>query len=85
MKDCARESRILLPPREGGLLRRLGARSRCFCCLDPVPLTEGGGRENSSFFDHVGMWHVGEGPVTFCLLWLPESSKMLHCGYHIKN
>jgi len=31
--------------REGGLLRRLGARSRCFCCLDPIPPTEGGGRE----------------------------------------
>ena len=26
--------------------RRLGARSRCFCCLDPIPPTEGGGREN---------------------------------------
>ena len=22
---------------------RLGARSRCFCCLDPIPPTEGGG------------------------------------------
>ena len=22
---------------ERGLLRRLGARSRCFCCLDPIP------------------------------------------------
>ena len=28
---------LLQPPREGGLLRRLGARSRCFCCLDPIP------------------------------------------------
>ena len=34
---------FLQPPREGGLLRRLGARSRCFCCLDPIPPTEGGG------------------------------------------
>ena len=34
---------LLQPPREGGLLRRLGARSRCFCCLDPIPPTEGGG------------------------------------------
>ena len=24
-------------PQEGGVLRRLGARSRCFCCLDPTP------------------------------------------------
>ena len=30
------------PPREGGLLRRLGARSRCFCCLDPIPPLRGG-------------------------------------------
>ena len=33
---------LLQPPREGGLPRRLGARSRCFCCLDPIPPTEGG-------------------------------------------
>ena len=26
-------------PERGGLLRRLGARSRCFCCLDPIPPT----------------------------------------------
>ena len=30
-----------------GLLRRLGARSRCFCCLDPIPPTEGGGAQNT--------------------------------------
>jgi len=33
---------LLQPPREGGLLRRLGARSRCFCCLDPIPPLRGG-------------------------------------------
>ena len=32
--------------REGGLLRCLGARSPYCCCLDPIPLTDGGeGRE----------------------------------------
>ena len=31
-----------------GLLRRLGARSRCFCCLDPIPPTEGGGRRTQT-------------------------------------
>ena len=36
---------LLQPPREGGLLRRLGARSPCYCCLDPIPPTEGGERK----------------------------------------
>ena len=30
------------PPREGGLPRCLGARSHCFCCLDPIPPLRGG-------------------------------------------
>ena len=34
------------PPREGGLLRRLGARSRCFCCLDPIPPLRGGAKQS---------------------------------------
>jgi len=34
---------LLQPPREGWLLRCLGARSHCYCCLDPIPPTEGGG------------------------------------------
>ena len=38
---------LLQPPREGGLLRRLGARSRCFCCLDPIPPNEGGARKTT--------------------------------------
>ena len=37
---------LLQPPREGGLLRRLGARSPCYCCLDPIPPLRGGS-ENS--------------------------------------
>ena len=32
----------LTTPR-GGLLRCLGARSHCYCCLDPIPHTEGVG------------------------------------------
>ena len=28
---------LLQPPREGGQLRRLGARSHCYCCTDPPP------------------------------------------------
>ena len=31
------QSLLLEPPREGGQLRRLGARSLCYCCLDPIP------------------------------------------------
>jgi len=37
---------LLQPPREGGLPRRLGARSRCFCCLDPIPPLRGGALKN---------------------------------------
>ena len=37
---------LLQPPREVGLLRRLGARSPCYCCLDPIPPTEGGVENN---------------------------------------
>ena len=44
---------LLQPPREGGLLRRLGARSRCFCCLDPIPPTEGGGTNNNEHLQDV--------------------------------
>ena len=35
------------PPREGRVLRlrRLGARSLCYCCLDPIRPTEGGGED----------------------------------------
>jgi len=33
---------LLQPPREGCLLRRLGARSPCYCCLDPIPPLRGG-------------------------------------------
>jgi len=29
-------------PERGGLLRCLGARNHCYCCLDPTPPTEGG-------------------------------------------
>ena len=33
------------PPREGGEPRCLGVRSHCYCCLDPIPPTEGGGKK----------------------------------------
>jgi len=29
-------------PEKGGLLRCLGARSHCYCCLDPIPPLRGG-------------------------------------------
>ena len=34
--------------REGGLLRCLGARSHCYCCLDPPPPLRGGEEKVSS-------------------------------------
>ena len=42
--ERGRSGRPLLfqPPREGGLPRCLGACSHCYCCLDPIPPTEGG-------------------------------------------
>ena len=37
------------PERGGrGLCCRLGAHSRCYHCLDPIPPTEGGGMKNRS-------------------------------------
>ena len=42
--------RVLQPPREGGLLRRLGARSPCYCCLDPTPPLRGGGNHKERCF-----------------------------------
>ena len=35
------------PERGGGLCCRLGAHSRCYHCLDPIPPTEGGARKLS--------------------------------------
>ena len=29
-------------PERGGLIRYLGARSHCYCCLDPIPPLKGG-------------------------------------------
>jgi len=37
-----RMAKSFQPPREGGLLRCLGARSYCYCCLDPIPPLRGG-------------------------------------------
>ena len=44
-KHLKQHLKEMFPPREGGLLRRLGARSRCFCCLDPIPPLRGGARK----------------------------------------
>ena len=38
----------LVPSEKRGLLRRLGARSRCFCCLDPLPPPKGGREKRCS-------------------------------------
>jgi len=29
--------------------KRLGARSHCFCCLDPIPPLRGGGRKRENW------------------------------------
>ena len=44
------------PPREGGLLRRLGARSRCFCCLDPIPPLRGGQKNDIDIVNGSVIW-----------------------------
>ena len=36
------DGHFFLTTLRGGLLRCLGARSHCYCCLDPSPPTEGG-------------------------------------------
>ena len=43
-------------PERGGLLRCLGARSHCYCCLDQIPPLRGGGDKNknqSSIFENL--------------------------------
>jgi len=37
MDEDDQDALLFQPPREGGLPRCLGARSHCYCCLDPPP------------------------------------------------
>ena len=56
---------LLLPTRVEELLRCLGVRSPCYCCLDPIPLTEGGATtKNTSghFLASLVFTHTGHRP-----------------------
>ena len=78
LTSTSTEKLLLQPPREGGLPRRLGARSRCFCCLDPIPPTEGGGTkiENRSTFPYITDFQAGNYSTELNLL-APRAPKSL--------